>query len=270
MPIMWHPACIEPSAETIICRYFCLTKFRDLFASEELYLRRLDKFKESDPREGLASDDYVRHARGLCRLDVRNEVQLIDDQAFARQNSQAYFINCWHLFEQETLAMWGSYGNCACIFSRAELLRCSIDTFLDPMFFGVVRYSEARKTGYNLIDFAYTKRFQFHGDKELRILLQCYDPLGATNRHIAPDGMAHREPLDDINPLHPWVPDCKRRRIDLKSLVTEIRLAPSISAEAADEIRLWVHNKNFTCQLRASDLTNNLTPDPTELKKYLN
>jgi hypothetical protein len=245
-----------------------LTKFRDLFASEELYLRRLDKFKESDPREGLPSDAYARHVRGLQTLDVHDEVQLIHDQAFARQNSEGYFINCWHLFERETLEMWNSYGNCACILSRAELLRAAIDSFLDPMFFGIVRYSESGKTGYNLIDFAYPKRFQFHGDRELRMLLQCYDPLAGMNRHIAPDGTAHREPLDDINPLHSWVPDSKRRRIDLKELVTEIRLAPSISQEVADEIRLWVHNKNFTCPVRPSDLRGNLTPSSDEFKKY--
>ena len=149
MPILLHPACIEPSSKAIVCRYVGLSKFRDLFASEEMYLRRLDKFNESDPREGLASDDYVRYARGLRRLDVRDEVQLIHDQAFARQNSEGYFINCWHLFECETLEMWNAYGDCACIFSRAGLLRASVDSFLDPMFFGIVRYGEAGKTGYN-------------------------------------------------------------------------------------------------------------------------
>jgi len=268
MSVIAHPACTEPAPETVVCRYLDLSKFRDLFASEELYLRRLDKFKESDPREGLASDDYVRRARGLRTLDIHDEVQLIHNQAFARQNSEGYFINCWHLFERETLEMWNSYGNCACIFSRADLLRSAIDAFLDPMLFGVVRYTEVGKTGYNLIDFAYTKRFQFHGDRELRILLQCYDPLAGMNRHIGPDNTAHREPLDDINPLHPWVPDCKRRRINLKELVTEIRLAPSIRQEVADEIRLWVHSKSFSCPVLASDLTSSLTPSPEEFNKY--
>lgn len=243
-------------------------KFRDLFASEELYFRRLDKFKETDPREGLPSDDYVRQVRGLRRLDIRDEVQLIHDQAFARQNSEGYFINCWHLFEKETLEMWSTYGNCACIFSRSEVLRAVVNDFLDPIFYGIVRYAEAGKTGYNLIDFAYTKRFQFHGDKELRILLQCYDPLAGMNRYIGPNGTAHREPLDKLYPLHPWVPDCKRRRIELKSLVTEIRLAPTISRDVADEVHLWIRNKNFTCPVRASDFTSNFAPTPEEFGKY--
>lgn len=146
MPIVQHPACTEPPPETVICRYLDLRKFRDLFASEELYLRRVDLFKETDPREAIASDQYVRNARGLRRLDIHDEVLLNHDQAFARQNSAGYFINCWHIFQIETMEMWNTYGNCACIFSRLELIRPAIDSFLDPMFLGKVRYSEKDKT----------------------------------------------------------------------------------------------------------------------------
>ena len=160
--------------------------------------------------------------------------------------------------------MWNTYGDCACN-PRVELLRPAIDAFIDPMCFGVVRYSEIGRSRYNLIDCAFTKRFQFQKDKELRILLQCYDPLAGMNRNIVPDDIPQREPLDEINPLHPWVPDCKRRRIDLKPIVTEIRLSPSLNQEITEEIRLWVHNKNFTCAVRESDLTHSLTPTADEL-----
>jgi hypothetical protein len=252
----------------VICRYLDLFKFRDLFASEELYLRRVDKFKESDPTEGLASDEYIRKTRGLQRFDIGDEITLNNDQANARQNSEGYFINCWHIFENETLDMWNTYGNCACIFSRVELLRPIIDSFLDPMFLGAVRYSERHKTGYNMIDFVFTKTRQFQRDKELRILLQCYDPLHRTNRNISPQGFFNREPLDELYPINPWVPECKRRRIDLKSVVTEIRLAPRLPDETADEIRRWVKNKNFDCPVGPSDLTSRFAPTPDELKKY--
>ena len=50
MPIVPHDACIEPAPGTSICRFVDLRKFRDLFANEELYFRRTDLFKESDPR----------------------------------------------------------------------------------------------------------------------------------------------------------------------------------------------------------------------------
>ena len=68
MPIVPHDACTEPPANTSICRFLDLPKFRDLFANEELYLRRTDLFKETDPREALPSDEYVRMAHGLAKI----------------------------------------------------------------------------------------------------------------------------------------------------------------------------------------------------------
>jgi hypothetical protein len=60
-------------------------KFRDLFGNEELYLRRTDLFKETDPQEGLPSDQFVRKARGLEPLLLSDELALNNDQAFSRQ-----------------------------------------------------------------------------------------------------------------------------------------------------------------------------------------
>jgi hypothetical protein len=95
MPIIQHPACIEPAPDTPICRFMDFNKFRDFFANEELYFRRTDLFKETDPSEALPSDEYVRAACGLRKYDLDDERALNNNQAFARQNSEAYFISCW-------------------------------------------------------------------------------------------------------------------------------------------------------------------------------
>ena len=70
MPIIPHEACSEPGPDTVICRFLDLRKFRDLFASEELYFRRTDRFKDDDPNEGLPPDDYVRLTIGLTKYDL--------------------------------------------------------------------------------------------------------------------------------------------------------------------------------------------------------
>jgi hypothetical protein len=131
-------------------------KFRDLFANEELYLRRTDLFKETDPQDALASDDYVRAARGLRKYDLHDELALNNDQAFNRQNSEAYFINCWQVFEGETLDMWKAYGKGVAIFSRFDLLKAALAPMLDDIMLGIVRYGEKDMTGYNMIRFLYT------------------------------------------------------------------------------------------------------------------
>ena len=77
----------------------------------------------------------------------------------------------------------------------------------------------------------------------------------------------NREPLDELNPLHEWVHACKRRRIDLKALVTEVRLSPWATQEEFDEVNTWVKGKNFPRLVNRSDLTSEMTPTLDELRR---
>jgi hypothetical protein len=268
MPVAPHVYVTEPPPDTVICRFIDFDKFRDLFANEELYLRRTDLFKDDDPWEALPSDEYVRKTLGLTRYDLDDERKLIDDQAFSRQHSESCYINCWQLFEGETIHMWGRYGKGLVIFSRFDLLKAQLIPMLDQIFLGTVKYSEADSRAYNLIQFLFTKRASFDKENELRVLLQCYDPVAGMNRHYGVNDYPSREPRDDENPLHPWVHKYKRRRIDLKSLVTEVRVSPWATKEEMDEAKLWVKNKNFTCPVNPSDLRSPLTPTLEEVRKY--
>jgi len=267
MPIIQHEACMEPAPDASICRFMDFRKFRDLFANEELYFRRTDLFKETDPSEALPSDEYARHALRLQRYDLHGELALNNDLAFVRQISESYFINCWQLFEGETLDMWRTYGNGVAVFSRFELLKSTLSVLLDNILVGIVRYGEKDMTGYNLIRFLFTKRRHFAKERELRVVLECYDPVGGANRHYNLNNFPNREPLDDLNPLHEWVHEYKRRRIDLKALVTEVRLSPWATEDDLEEVSTWVKCKNSPCPITRSDLTSNMTPTLEELRR---
>src|SRR5437867_4240607 len=167
MAVIPDATCTEPPDDAVICRFMDFKKFRDLFANEELYLRRVDLFKETDPQEALPSDRYARAVRSLRQYDLHDELTLNDDQAFLRQNSEAYFINCWQLFEGETLDMWKTYGNGVAVFSRFDFLKFAVAKMLDDIFLGIVHYGEKDMTGYNLIRFLYTKRRCFLKEREL-------------------------------------------------------------------------------------------------------
>jgi hypothetical protein len=266
MPITLHDACTEPPADTRICRFIDLPKFRDLFANEERYFRRTDLFKETDPNEALPSDEYARRVLRLQKYDLRDERALNNDLAFARQISESYFLNCWQLFEGETLDMWKTYGNGVAVFSRFDLLKAQLAPMLDNILLGIVRYGEKDMRGYNLIRFLYTKRQHFEKERELRVVLQCYDPVGGANRHYNLNNFPNREPLAE-NPLHEWVHECKRRRIDLKALVTEVRLSPWATQEGSEEVKLWVKGKNLPCPVTTSVLTSPMTPTLEELRR---
>ena len=130
-----------------------------------------------------------------------------------------------------------------------------------------LRYGEKDMTGYNLIRFLYTKRRHFAKERELRVVLECYDPVAGMNRHYNLNNFPNREPLNDLNPLHEWVHECKRRRIDLKALVTEVRLSPWATKDEFEEVNTWVKCKNFPCLVTRSDLTSTITPTLEELRR---
>jgi hypothetical protein len=271
MPIVPHEACSEPNPDTVICRFMDLNKFRDLFANEELYFRRTDLFKEIDPEEALPPDEYVRQALGPTRYDIHDELRLNNDQASNRQFSEAHYIQCWQMFEGETLDMWARYGGSVAIFSRFELLKSTLSPMLDEIAVGLVRYENNGPPRYNTIHFLFMKRKHYDKERELRIALTSYDPVGGGNRHIGLDGFPHREPyrepLNQENPLHEWVHECKRRRIDLKSLVTGIRLSPWATHDEVEEINLWVRSRIPSCVVTRSDLTSTLTPTLEEFRR---
>jgi hypothetical protein len=87
----------------------------------------------------LPSDEYVGLALGLQKYDLNDELKLNDNQAFNRQNSEAYFINCWQIYEGETLEMWKTYGNGVAVFSRFELLKTALSIMLDDILVAIVR-----------------------------------------------------------------------------------------------------------------------------------
>ena len=186
MPIISHPACVHPPDDTVICRFLDFPKFRDLFANGRLYLRRTDLFKETDPNEALASDGYVRAARGLRRYNIDDEVTLNNDQAFSRQVSESYFINCWQLFEGETLEMWKTYGQGVAVFSSVGLLKSALAPMLDDILLGIVRYGEKDMTGYNLIQFLFTNRM--HLPSRFPCVLNTLPPLVAVAGDCCPWG----------------------------------------------------------------------------------
>ncbi len=269
MPLIPHVACTEPAADTPICRFMDLPKFRDLFANEELYFRRTDLFKEIDPEEALAPDTYVRMSHGLRKYDLYDELKVNECQAFSRQISESRYIQCWHIYEGETLDMWSRYGNGVAIFSRFDLLKSALNGMIDDITVGLVRYGD-KPDRYNLIDFLFLKRKHFDKERELRVVISCYDPVGGANRHIDRNGFPHREPLDDENPLHEWVHECKRRRIDLKALVTELRVSPWLTKTEIEEVDDWVKGKCFSIPVKPSELTGPFTPSLEDYRCFRN
>jgi hypothetical protein len=264
MPIDSYPNQLEPTQDAAVWRFMDLYKFRDLLASEELYFRRADLF--SDETEGLPPEQYAMRVLGLNPYDLNDRAQLNNHLGFLAQNRESYYISCWHLHRGETLDMWAEYGEQGvAVCSRYELLKATLATLLDKASLGLVRYgTEHLKSTFNTLEFITTKQLKYADDREVRAWLTVYHPFEGGNRHIDLDNSVRPRPLA-VNPRHPWIPDCKRRRIDLRALVTGIVISPWTEADAVEEIKIWAGSKGFDAPER-SVLTSGQTPTLDEFR----
>jgi len=263
MPLLPYVNRIEPSDDAVIWRFMDLYKFRDLVASEELYFRRADLF--SDRSEGLPPEDYARRVLGLDPYDINDRIKLNNHLGFLAQNRECYYISCWHLYHQETLDMWEQYGDDGvAVCSRYGLLKSALDGLLDEAQLGLVRYgTDHLANTFNTLEFITTKQIQYSQDREVRAWLTVIHPFEGGNRHIDLNNFPHPAPLG-LNPRNSWVPECKRRRIDLRSVITQVVISPWADRDAVEEIELWANSKTFP--VKHSELTSGQTPNLEEFR----
>ncbi|HVZ17078.1 MAG TPA: hypothetical protein VG897_08175, partial [Terriglobales bacterium] len=259
MPVVPYVNCLEPAQDAVIWRYMDLRKFRDLMASDELYFRRADLFADSS--EGLPPETYAARVLGLNPYDIRDRERLNNHLGSLAQHRESFFISCWYLFQHDTLDMWEQYGHDGvAICSRYQNLKGALDGLLDEAHLGQVRYgADHLRNTFNAFEFITTKQPRYAPDCEVRAFLTVYDPLASGNRHIDINNAVHPIPLD-LNPRHSWVPECKRRRIDLRSLLTGVVISPWAEADVVDEINLWISAKRLPVTATRSELTSRTTP----------
>jgi hypothetical protein len=259
MPVVPYLNQIEPSEDAVIWRFIDLRKFRDLMASEELYFRRTDLL--FDKTEGLPLDQYARRVLGLDPYGINDCVSPNNHLGFFAQNREFYYITCWQLYGEETLDMWEQYGHDGvAVCSRYGLLKSAMDGLPDEAHVGLVRYGTAHlENTFNALEFITAKQLQYSEEREVWAWLTSIDPLAGGDRHSDLNGFPHPMALD-VNPRHSWVPECKRRRIDLHSLLTDIVISPWAEGEAVEEIKLWVGLKGFPDSLKHSELASVQAP----------
>lgn len=99
-----HPAFVDPRNSNLkLWRYIQPDKLFYLLESSNLYFRRADYFQKEDIFEG-----------SYPRLEYEYQCKSDDGKETSRRLyeivSKDTFINCWHLSEFESLAMWKLYA----------------------------------------------------------------------------------------------------------------------------------------------------------------
>ncbi len=251
MSIETYPDQREPENQDMaIGRFVNMKKFRDFMVTGELYFCRADLFP--DDSEGLPPEEYTP-VLGLNSLDLGDRQQIAHSIGCAAQFREAFYVNCWHLFHEETRKMWEEYGkDGVAICSRYRLLKSALDAMGDRAFLGLVRYGSKHLTGWNVLRFITTKRMKYADEQEVRALLWIVDPYAGINRHFDIDNRAHKRPL---SPPPDRVLNGHRRKVDLHALVTEIVVSPWASSTTYDEIDQLVKESGFTIPVQRSALT---------------
>lgn len=264
MPLQPYINQREPSPEAAVWRFLDMPKFRDLMANEELYFRRADRFK-MDPNEGVPPDDWIQAAMGLRRFVLEDEVRLSAEKGSLLQFREASYVSCWHLFESEDPKMWkefAPFGVALC--TRHALLKQTLDDLIDPVHIGLTRYEYSPGDRYNLMNFIFTKGPQFRREREVRIVMSCWDPAAGLNRHYDEQNFPHERPIRG-NRLHKWVADGKRRRVHVKPLITGVIVSPWASSKVLAEVNFWTKARSLECEPVRSRLRGKALPSLRQL-----
>ena len=173
---MTHPCFNPPQDEDVpIWKYMHLESLVALLDGRRLFFSRSDLL--GDPFEGSVSAATIE-TRNAIQRELGSYGQGTWDDVFGRmsqfcQHNRAWtFVNCWHMNEHESAAMWSLYGRSVAIRSTYRKLRRQ---FLSTIvFIGVVNYidytRDAIPDGNAFWPYVF-KRKSFEHERELRAVM---------------------------------------------------------------------------------------------------
>ncbi len=197
------------------------TKFVSLIDSSRLYFTRPDKF--DDPFEGsVPKRNLVPFLSGYCR-NMREEVA----------------INCWHLSEYESAAIWKLYlksDEGIAIQSTYSRLRQSFINS-EPIFLGTVTYIDYEKdemVGGHVFTPHLHKRRSFEHEREVRAIIDKTLTGDKKNQITIEHGV--------------------KIKVDLELLIDKIYVAPNAPNWLSDLVEAVVNRYGYNFKVVHSDL----------------
>lgn len=173
-----HPKFEAPDKEsTKIWRYLDFPKFASMLDRNELFFAKASQFE--DPFEGLYSS-ILRQSLLLLQLfgehsDDSPRIRKFIDSI--KEERDRTFINCWHMSEYESAAMWELYtkeGAGISIQSNFERLKVCFSQFKLPVYIGMVKYidwNEDQTPLSNVYQLYLSKRKSFEHEHEIRAIV---------------------------------------------------------------------------------------------------
>lgn len=235
-----HYSFHTPDRQLTIWRYIDFTKYVDLLATSQFFFNRSDKFE--DPFEGIFRLKDYQDTKDMLSLQ--------------QATKQFYFLNCWHINENQSDAMWKVFLNTKngiAIKSTVGNLIKGLEPAKEDIFMSKVYYRDFNKVTFNellfedqnkifdgrggsLNQFNY-KRISFEHEKELRLYY-----IDLPIPHAIKNGTP-REPLTHL-----------RVDVDLKSIVNEIVVTPFADNWFKELVEVITVKLNYKFKVTKSDL----------------
>jgi hypothetical protein len=226
-----HPTFEPPENDDAkVWRYMDLTKFVWMLDKQCLYFCRADVLKRQDPYEG-----------SLLPSELLKSVPVPVAQNFTAgitSSGPPVTVNCWHLSDYESAAMWKLYAGenkGIAIQSTFGRMKRSFEGFADNVYIGEITYMDYRAQTYpgcgDKFKGFLTKRKSFEHEKELRVLI--WETSKLTKR------------TDDGSVL---------ANVNLKELIENIYISPFSPVWNRDTVQAIVKKFGLGIQVQQSEL----------------
>ena len=294
-----HPAFTPtPNEDSKLWRYMSLPKFLSLIQQNSLFMGNLERMAQDDKFEGiLPSANFVHrkwnsvndvplavtnklkmnvifHETGdlhACLENYKEVQELRIKQAFAHRRS--YFVNCWHLNEYESLAMWDTYSRkdegIAIVSSESNFID-AFSSINNDIFGGVVKYADYDSPDFTIdVDSGFNsimcKRASYDYEREYRLVFwdtdvtHKYIPMQAVefdsngNGNIFNGRVSMGRSEEDIEGVEPKL--SFNAKCDLNKLINEIYVSPSASSWFFNIVKEIVKKYEVTVPIKQSELS---------------
>lgn len=229
-----HTAFDKPEKpQSKIWRYMSFTKFMSLIEKRALYFSSIDNL--NDPFEGsITRVDMDSRKKGMIRaaeiwkgMNVEYDATEHEEMfsCVNKEERRIFFVNCWHINEYESSAMWDIYSKkdqSIAIQSTFERLCDSFKKYDRIIWIGKVKYidydNESIPTDNYLKKFL-CKRKSFEHEAELRAIIQPLDP-GLKIPYLWLDAIRKITELQGVSTKGIYVD------IELEKMIENIYLSP--------------------------------------------
>ncbi|MCD4730052.1 MAG: hypothetical protein K8R74_05605 [Bacteroidales bacterium] len=259
MPLIHHDYLIPIEENSVLWRYIDFRKFKSLLVRRSLFFCRANKFSDpfecSIPKE--ESNHRLKEYSRITNSDERKTNRFSDSaKSFNMRIKSSTIINCWHINNSESDAMWRIYlktNEGVAIQTNPLKLMNALRETQEEIYTSKVRYIDFDKDiWYDQKEFPYWqkcsitpiihKRLEFKSESEFRLFYEISDSMNDI------DGKYWE---GQENKLGKFI------KVDVNELIDKVVFPPTIDEQTKNRIKKLVDELKYKFEFNNSTLNQN-------------